>query len=48
MGGDVTVSSEPDVGSMFELTLLQYDEAHRLPEPIFEQKAKQKHRSLAA
>ncbi|MCZ8282306.1 MAG: HAMP domain-containing sensor histidine kinase [Aquidulcibacter sp.] len=48
MGGDVTVSSEPDVGSMFELTLLQYDEAHRLPEPIFEQKAKQKRRSLAA
>ena len=48
MGGDVTVSSEPDVGSMFDLTLLQYDEAHRVAEPIFEQKAKQKRRSLAA
>ncbi len=48
MGGDVTVSSEPDVGSMFELTILQYDEAHRGDEPIFREETKQKRRSLAA
>jgi hypothetical protein len=48
MGGDVTVSSEPDVGSMFELTILQYDESYRVDEPIFEQRANQKRRSLAA
>ncbi len=48
MGGDVAVSSEPDVGSMFELTILQYDKAHRGDEPLFREEAKQKRRSLAA
>jgi signal transduction histidine kinase len=48
MGGDVTVSSETNIGSMFELTILQYDEAHRAAEPILEPDAKPEGRSLAA
>ncbi|OYU76647.1 MAG: hypothetical protein CFE32_09290 [Alphaproteobacteria bacterium PA3] len=48
MGGDVTVTSETEVGSMFELTILQYDEAHRVAEPIFQQETKSKSRSRAA
>jgi signal transduction histidine kinase len=48
MGGDVKATSEPDVGSMFELTILQFANSHRVPEPIFEEKTKQKRRSIAA
>lgn len=48
MGGDVTVSSETDVGSMFELTILHYDDAHRAAEPIFQQETQPKNASLAA
>jgi hypothetical protein len=44
----VTVSSKPDFGSKFELTILQHDEAQRVGEPAVEQDAKPKGRSLAA
>lgn len=34
MGGDVTVTSESGLGAMFELTILQYDVAHEVSEPM--------------
>ncbi|MCA3693567.1 ATP-binding protein, partial [Aquidulcibacter sp.] len=48
MGGDVTVTSESGVGSIFELTILQYDEAHRANSPSVEPKPKAQNPAIAA
>ena len=48
MGGDVTVTSESGVGSIFELTILQYDEAHRANTPSVEPKPKAQNPAIAA